>query len=100
MVIEFWILIAVLTLCAIAWIAWPLLREQKSVILSQNQVNVDLYRQRLNELKQQFADGHVSKDQFELDKQQLAKHLIAENQSSGSFVTKAQPAKYLALRIC
>lgn len=91
--IELWLGIIALTLCALGFIVWPLIRAnaqlEDGVIVGRREKNIDIFQDRLKELNQEFESGVLSENNFSALKLELEKNLLDDAQeASDSFVGK------------
>lgn len=76
--ITFWILAAVMLAVALGFIIPPLLRRPEITGYTQDDVNVVIYRERLEALQAALDEGSLSSAQFEQAQQELQQELVAD----------------------
>mgnify|MGYP000072135249 CR=1 FL=1 len=79
--IELWLGVIFLTLLAIAFVSWPLLkmlRAPAAVEIDRAQENVGMFEQRLSELEQERDQGVLAADDFVALKLELEKNLLVD----------------------
>jgi cytochrome c-type biogenesis protein CcmH len=74
----FWIAAAVMTLAALAFLLWPLLRRRKAQANDLRAVNIALYREQLDELRSDLASGSVSEQQYQESVAELERNLLQD----------------------
>ncbi len=93
--ISFWLICASLTIVALAFILPPLLeREEKSNIEEVREANVAVYRDQLRELDADLRNGLTSKEQYEQDREEIERRLLADvgNEKKGGKHAKPPPS--------
>jgi cytochrome c-type biogenesis protein CcmH len=77
--IIFWILAAGLMALAVLFVALPLLREpQEGSAQSQDNLNLQVFRQRLDELDADLAAGFLDQGQYESARRDLERELLSD----------------------
>ena len=85
--IEFWLLATVMLAGALFFIVRPLVRKDHFVVEGRDQLNVDVARERMNELQADLDKGVVSSEQFEQTRIEIEQALandLEESEESGS----------------
>jgi len=80
--IEFWLLATVMLAVALFFIVRPLVRKDHRVVEGRNQLNVDVARERMNELQADLDNGVVSSAQFEQTRSEIEQALANDLQDS------------------
>ncbi|GAA0787886.1 c-type cytochrome biogenesis protein CcmI [Marinobacterium sediminicola] len=89
---NLWIGIGVLTLIAIAFMFWPLLRHQRLVrteVAKRQQQNIDIFRERLAELENERAQGTLADEEFATLKLELERNLLIDAEEQPTQPVKA-----------
>ena len=79
--ISLWLVFAVLLLLAVCFICWPLLpfsRKKQFANIGQQQENIDIFRDRLDELELEKAQGNLESEAFLKLKTELEKNLLQD----------------------
>lgn len=77
--LTLWLTMGLMTVVALGFCAWPFWRQHGSVVLvSRQQTNLSLYKERLVELKQQKADQVISADEFAQAEHELQVQLLQD----------------------
>ncbi len=109
--ISFSIIAALMLLGALILIIRPLMRAPKDSQVERQQINLDIYKQRLTELENDLAEGQIEQHEYSAAQQDLEKQLIFDipehsaqknidaRRSQGSLITLviALPASALGL---
>jgi cytochrome c-type biogenesis protein CcmH len=74
--IGFVALAAILTVAAVAWLAWPLLRHRSGDTSSLADANISIYRDQLAELDRDLAAGTLSAEQYGAARAELEHRLL------------------------
>lgn len=85
-----WIGIAVLTLIAIGFVFWPLIRHQqlaRSEAVQRQQQNIDIFRERLAELEFERDQGTLAEEEFATLKLELERNLLIDAEETGAQVS-------------
>ncbi|MCM3901069.1 MAG: c-type cytochrome biogenesis protein CcmI [Pyrinomonadaceae bacterium] len=92
--IIFWLVCAVFVAIALAFVLPPLLQgsDTKSDASGQKEANIAVYRDQISELEMDLANGIVSPEQFDQDRDELERRLLEDVSSSGSS-KRLKPAK-------
>lgn len=69
---------ALLTLAVLALLLYPLLRRKPVSCASQRQLNAAIYRDQLNELERDFAEGALTQDDYNHDREELQRRLLED----------------------
>jgi cytochrome c-type biogenesis protein CcmH len=72
----FWLIAALLIVFALGWPLAVMLRQRQQTQSRTEQVNLVIYRERLDELKQDLQNGAIEQAQFDEAKQELAGALL------------------------
>jgi len=75
---SFTILAALMLLLAIALLIRPLLRTPKSSTVDQQSLNLDIYKQHLQELDSDLENGQINQAEYTIAQQDLEKQLIMD----------------------
>lgn len=75
-----WLLTLVLILLALVFIWWPLWRRRQSdrVALDRNQQNINIFKGRMAELKEEFEEGNLEQATFDELQKELEQNLLGE----------------------
>lgn len=82
--ITFWIICAIFVAIALAFVLPPLLQTAQPATAGgaddddRNQANVDIYRDQLSELEADMANGIVSPEQFQQDRDEIERRLLED----------------------
>ncbi len=76
--ISFAILAALMLLIAIGLLVRPLLRAQQDSTVERQQVNLEIYKQRMTELDNDLAEGQIEQQEYKEAQQDLEKQLIVD----------------------
>jgi len=79
--IELWASVILLTLLAIAFICWPLMKMMRVPVtdeIDRAQENIQMFEQRLSELEQEREQGVLAIDDFASLKLELEKNLLSD----------------------
>src|SRR6267378_3046623 len=77
--ISFWLICAVLVIIALLFILPPLLqREEKNNVAEVREANLSIYRDQLRELESDLNNGIISKEQYEQDREEIERRLLAD----------------------
>jgi cytochrome c-type biogenesis protein CcmH len=84
--IFFWLVCAVFVAIALAFVLPPLLQgsDSKTSESGQKEANIAVYRDQISELEADLANGVVSRDQFDQDKEEIERRLLEDVRSSGA----------------
>lgn len=69
---------ALLTLAILGLLLYPLLWRQSAGSATQRQLNAAIYRDQLNELERDYADGNLSADDYAHDREALQRRLLED----------------------
>lgn len=97
--IMFWVLAALLIVIALVFLLRPLRLDSKINDIDRAAQNVEIARERLNELKVEFEDGLISAEEYQQTQQELELSLLNDvEQDPGNkvSVTNTQPYNRLA----
>ena len=78
MIIVFWSIMGLMLLVALSLIVLPLLRVRDKHVMSQKELNIALYRQRIQLLKQQLQAKEVNQAEFDRGKAELNQTLLQD----------------------
>jgi len=76
-----WLVFAILLFLAICFLCWPLLpfvRKKQFASIGQQQENIDIFRDRLNELEQEKTQGNLDQEAYIKLKAELEKNLLQD----------------------
>jgi cytochrome c-type biogenesis protein CcmH len=91
--ISFWLICAAFVIVALAFILPPLLEsEEKSNVEEVREANLDVYRDQLRELEADLRNGITSKEQYEQDREEIERRLLADVGSERKSAKDAKPA--------
>ncbi len=76
--LVFWLIIAALTAIALLFVIPPLRRHGQSPTISQHDVNRELYRAKLEELKQDLNNGLIAQQYYASAQEELARNLLTD----------------------
>ncbi|MCU1265148.1 MAG: cytochrome biosis protein [Acidobacteria bacterium] len=77
--ISFWLICAVMVIVALLFILPPLLqREEKNNVAEVRAANLSVYRDQLRELENDLTNGITSKEQYEQDREEIERRLLAD----------------------
>lgn len=76
--IVFWSLLIVMLLLAIAILAWPLLRINKTAAIAYRQSNLELNRQKVEELDIDLKEGRIDEAMYRSAREELDRELLAD----------------------
>lgn len=94
--IVFWLVCAVFVAIALVFVLPPLLQSAntKSDASGQKEANVAVYRDQISELETDLANGIVSREQFDQDRDEIERRLLEDVTHSGAGTSKRlKPAK-------
>ena len=94
--IIFWLVCAIFVAIALAFVLPPLLQGLaiKPEATGQKEANIAVYRDQISELEVDLANGIVSREQFDQDRDEIERRLLEDMISSGSVSSKPlKPAK-------
>jgi cytochrome c-type biogenesis protein CcmH len=82
--ILFWLICLVLIVIALAFILPPLMQETKTAPTAESraQANIAVYRDQISELEADLRNGIIASDQFQQDRDDLEKRLLADVEST------------------
>ncbi len=91
--IIFWLVCAIFVAIALAFVLPPLLQGAgaKADVSGQKEANIAVYRDQISELETDLANGIVSRDQFDQDRDEIGRRLLEDVASSGA--VSARPRK-------
>ncbi len=89
MTLEFILAVAALLLLAASILLWPLLRRRRDRGVQRSALTVELYRQRMAELEQEWLAGMLDKGQFDSASRELEYALICDVDGAGSEPARA-----------
>jgi cytochrome c-type biogenesis protein CcmH len=94
--IIFWLVCAVFVAIALAFVLPPLLQasDSKADSSGQSEANIAVYRDQISELDADLANGIVSREQFEQDRDEIERRLLEDVSSIDNSSSKPpKPAK-------
>lgn len=92
--ILFWLICAALIAIGLAFILPTLLRrEQTETGDAKQRANVEVYRDQLSELESDLANGLVSKEQYQLDRDEIERRLLEDISAGPTDKSKSAAAK-------
>jgi cytochrome c-type biogenesis protein CcmH len=94
--IIFWLVCALLIAVALAFVLPPLLQgsDTKADKSGQKEANIAVYRDQISELETDLANGIVSREQFDQDRDDIERRLLDDVSSSSAVFSKPlKPAK-------
>jgi cytochrome c-type biogenesis protein CcmH len=91
--ISFWLICAVMIIIALLFILPPLLqRNGKSNVAEVREANLAVYRDQLRELEADLSNGIIGKEQYEQDREEIERHLLADVGSEKDLPKQVRPA--------
>jgi len=93
----FWLVIGLLTLIAVLFIVYPLLRTPQTEQVSIDELNVKLFKERIVELDEQLAAAQITESQYQVSKQELELVLLQDVSNEPGSQSKATRSPYLAV---
>lgn len=94
--IVFWLVCAVFVAIALAFVLPPLLQAsgKKTDTSGEKEANIAVYRDQISELETDLANGIVSREQYDQDREEIERRLLEDVGSSGDGLSKPpQPAR-------
>lgn len=94
--IIFWLVCAIFVAIALAFVLPPLLQGSatRADVKGQREANIAIYRDQISELETDLANGIVSREQFDQDRDEVERRLLEDVTSSGALPSKPlTPAK-------
>lgn len=88
---------ALLTFAVLGLLLYPLLRRQSAGSATQRQLNAAIYRDQLNELERDYADGSLSADDYAHDREALQRRLLEDAAEDETPATASGAGKRTAL---
>ncbi len=95
----FWLAAIVMLLVAVAFVVWPLLRQGPLSNLHQDELNLDLARERLQEWQTALDEEEISEAEFDNLRSELEDTLLLELGSEAPIENKQKPRAYLAIAL-
>ena len=95
----FWLAAIVMLLIAVAFVVWPLLRQGPLSNLHQDELNLDLARERLEEWQTALDEEEISEAEFDNLRSELEDTLLLELGSEAPIENKQKPRAYLAITL-
>lgn len=89
--IAFLIGAALLILCSVAFIVWPLRRRAANADFSRQQLNAVIYRDQLAELERDRREGAVAQADFDQAQAELQRRLLEDTATETSAVSATAP---------
>ena len=74
----FWLLATLLTLLALGFVLFPLLRQHKNNAPESNELNVVLHKKRLAELETEFENGALDETKYKSAREEIERDLLAD----------------------
>ncbi len=99
MMIWFWISIALMTAIAVVIVLLPLVVRQKLQITNREQLNINLYRQQISDLKEQLSQQQISEALYVRREQELAKTLLEEGKVQSAVISQMRPAIWVKIAL-
>jgi cytochrome c-type biogenesis protein CcmH len=90
-----WFLLAIMTAAALAALAWPLVRGKMPVFAGDD---VAVYRDQLEEIERDRADGRIGHDEFEAARVEVSRRLLAAASAAASTSVAPSPRHRLRIR--
>jgi cytochrome c-type biogenesis protein CcmH len=95
----FWLSTVVMLLIAVAFVVWPLLRQGPLSNLHQDELNLDLARERLQEWQTALDEEAISEAEFDNLRSELEDTLLLDLGSEAPIENKQKPRAYLAIAL-
>ena len=95
----FWLAAIVMIFFAVAFVVWPLLRQGPLSDLHQDELNLDLARERLQEWQTALDEEAISEAEFDNLRSELEDTLLLELGSEAPIENKQEPRAYLAIAL-
>ena len=95
----FWLAAIVMMLIAVAFVVWPLLRQGPLSDLRQDELNLDLARERLQEWQTALDEEAITEAEFDNLRSELEDTLLLELGSEAPIENKQEPRAYLAIAL-
>ena len=76
--IEFWGMLMLMLLLAIAIVVWPLLKPRQLRSIAYKDSNLGLYEEKLKELDADLAEGRIQQNEYKLAREELDRELLAD----------------------
>jgi cytochrome c-type biogenesis protein CcmH len=99
----FWFVICLMIIIALLFVGLPLLLKPRQTILSSAQSNQLIYRDRLDELRDQKMQGLLTEKQYHLEKTELAQNALHDLPEKTQ-ITKSKPSNtatvYTVIIVC
>ena len=94
----FWIIVALLTLLALAFVILPLLRKPADNTTESNALNITIHKKRLAELETDFKNGNIDEERYNTAREEIERDLLndIENQNNTTSTDSVTP-KLLAI---
>ncbi|MGH8547168.1 MAG: c-type cytochrome biogenesis protein CcmI [Methylococcales bacterium] len=93
----FWTLAAAMLLLGLAWIIPPLVRSKKRVASAREQHNIEIARERLRSLDEEFASGAIDREQYDRSRLEI-EQILASDLASGSDGRRADETSYSGIK--
>lgn len=100
--ISFSIIVALMLLAALVLVIRPLVKAPEDQQVEQEQVNLDIYQQKLAELETDLAEGQIEQQEYTAAQQDLEKQLIVdipEQDAGGNIDNRRSQASLITLVI-
>src|SRR5215470_4550954 len=91
-----WFTLGIMTAVALVAVAWPLARQRAPAAGASD---VAVYRDQLEEIERDRADGRIGHDEFEAARIEVSRRLLGAAASAGAAATTAAAAPRRARRI-
>jgi cytochrome c-type biogenesis protein CcmH len=85
-----WLILAVMTIAALVAVLWPLTRARQA---SAGATDIAVYRDQLEEIERDRADGRIGLDEFEAARVEVSRRLLAAASAGGNKPPTASTAK-------
>jgi cytochrome c-type biogenesis protein CcmH len=85
-----WLILAVMTIAALVAVLWPLTRARQA---SAGATDIAVYRDQLEEIERDRADGRIGLDEFEAARVEVSRRLLAAASAGGNKPPTAATAK-------
>ncbi len=88
----FWAWVAAMLLAGMAWIMPPLVRPKHRAVSDRERQNIDIARERLRGLEEEFASGAIDREQFDHSRLEIEQILASDLDSGADDALPAEPA--------
>lgn len=93
----FWGIVATMALVALAFVLPPLLRRGRDSGSLRDQLNLNIYNERLGELERDVSAGNLSRAEFDEARQELQRELLADTAGGGE--SRPEPRRSVAAAV-